>query len=248
MAAVAAPGQFRTAHKVSVVVDIIDQIKALVRASHYGPGTRLPSERDLAVQLGVSRPSVREALRTLALMGVLDTRQGSGTQIAGTGSNLLKAPFEFLILLEQPSLAELYEARELIEVFLAGRAAERHRPQELDALAAALGALRDAVAAPDHWVGANLRFHRAIWAAAHHRVLERIMNSLQDGILLCSESSRAGLRNNLRKALALHEAIFEAIRLRKADDARRAMAADIRYAVAALQRRSADQGTTRKTP
>src|SRR5262245_44934190 len=129
----------------SVVEEIIEQIKDLIHSERYAPSARLPSERDLAKQLKVSRPSVREALRTLTLMGVVDTRHGSGTQIAASSARVLKTPFEFLLSLDRPSMEELLEARELLEVFLAGRAAERRTQEDLGAIQRALDDMRRAL-------------------------------------------------------------------------------------------------------
>ena len=120
---------FRPVQKTTVVEDIIHQVKEMMRRSQYVAGSRLPSERVMADELGVSRPSLREALRTLTLMGVLDTRHGSGTQVAESGSRVLRAPLEFLFLFENPSVSDLHETRSLIEIFLAERAA-KHRTDE----------------------------------------------------------------------------------------------------------------------
>src|SRR5579862_3454018 len=140
----------------SVCEDIIEQIKELVRSDHYGLGSKLPSERELAEQLGVSRPSVREALRTLAIMGVLETRHGSGTQVSESSQNILRAPFEFLMILDQPTLFELYETRALIEVFLAGRAAEQWTSADLEAIENALNEMRHNQSKPALLTEANV--------------------------------------------------------------------------------------------
>src|SRR5881394_908631 len=105
--------------KGSVVNGVLGRLKPILTA-----GSRLPSERELSRRLKVSRPSLREALRTLELMGVVDTRHGSGTQVADSGTNVLKAPLEFLFMLDQPSIADLNDTRALLEIHLAGRAAE----------------------------------------------------------------------------------------------------------------------------
>src|SRR5436190_13412631 len=151
-----AMADFERVEKVSVVEHIVDQVKALVRGNRFGPGSKLPNERELARQLGVSRPSLREALRTLSLMGILDSRPGAGTRFTMAANDILKVPFEFFVMLEQPSLAHLHEMRDLIEVFAAERAAERRMPEDRERLAAALVALKDAVSRPEGWAAANI--------------------------------------------------------------------------------------------
>ncbi len=226
------PG-FRTVQKTSVFEDIIEQIKELVRKNHYGLGSKLPSERELAEQLGVSRPSVREALRTLAIMGVLQTRHGSGTQVSDSGENILRAPFEFLMLLDQPTIFELYETRALIEVFLAGRAAELWTPSDLEVIEAALNEMRDNQSNPPVLTEANVRFHEAVAAAAHNMVLGRVMTCLHDGIRFCIEVTQPVVRDR-QVSLEVHQQIFDAIRARDTEGARQAMSKHMSIALAAL--------------
>ncbi len=214
---------FARVEKTSVVDHIVDQVKALVRDNRFGPGSKLPNERELARQLGVSRPSLREALRTLSLMGILDSRPGAGTRFRTAAHDILKVPFEFLVMLEQPSLAHLHETRELIEVFAAGVAAERRTPEDVDLLAAATAALKDAVSRPEGWSAANLAFHSAVARASHNPVLERMMVSLYGGMRLVMEAGRRAVRDDLSSAYRLHEDIFHAIRRGDEAAARAAM-------------------------
>jgi len=201
--------------KVTVVDDIIGQIKGLIRE---GGGRRLPSERALAVQLGVSRPSVREALRTLELMGVVDTRHGSGSQVAASGLNVLRAPFEFLLALDQPTIAHLHETRTLLEIHLAGRAAEMRTDADLAAMEAAVRDMREkpGVTEPDH------RFHQAVAVAAHNPILLRIMTSLSRSIYDMMDKGWPGVHDP-KSGYKIHEPILRAIRRRQGRQAGRAM-------------------------
>jgi GntR family transcriptional repressor for pyruvate dehydrogenase complex len=230
---------FRTIQKMSVCEDIIEQIKELVRKNHYGLGSRLPSERELAEQLGVSRPSVREALRTLAILGVLQTRHGSGTQVSESSENILRAPFEFLMILDQPTLFELYETRALIEVFLAGRAAERWTDIDLEAIEAALDEMQCNVSNPKLHAEANVRFHEAVAAAAHNTVLGRVMTCLHDGIRICIEATQPAV--SVRVSFEVHQEIFNAIRQRNPEEARRAMTKHMAIAMETLPNVQADE-------
>lgn len=208
---------FEPVPKVSVVDHIVDQIKSLMRDHRYRPGSKLPTERDLAKQLGVSRPTVREALRTLEHMGVLDKHPGSGTQIAGSGKGILDAPFEFLFMLDQPTLWELNEARTGFEVYVAGLAAERRTPEDLAAIEAALREYKDTVS-PE----ANIRFHQSVAAAAHNRILERIMSSLHEGIRTSIRTLQTVV-DDRERSYKVHEEVYLAIRKGDPEEARRAM-------------------------
>src|SRR6185436_12124053 len=174
--------------KASVVSGVLGRLKPILHA-----GTRLPSERELSRRLKVSRPSLREALRTLELMGVVDTRHGSGTQVADSGTNVLKAPLEFLFMLDRPSVADLAETRALLEIHLAGRAAERRTPADLAALQSALRDMKAHWSQPDALTDPDVRFHQLIAAASHNRLLERMMNCLRDAIAEMMEAAWPGV-------------------------------------------------------
>lgn len=228
-------GETASTRRNSVSEDVIEQIKSLVRSDEYKPGSRLPSERDLARQLGVSRPSIRHALSALAQMGILETRQGSGTIVAGSSANVLRAPFEYLMLLEHPSVFELYEVRELIEVYLAGRAAERRTGEDMVLLDAAFQAMQRQDADNAYRTAGDIAFHQTIATAAHMPMLTRILACLQDGIAACMESARPAVHNWL-DSYSIHEHILEAIRKQSATEARHAMTIHMAMAVEELRR------------
>ncbi len=234
---------FKPVHRARVVEGIIGQLKGLIGSRRFPPNSRLPSERDMARQLGVSVPSLREALKTLAVMGVVDTRHGSGTRVADSGANLFKVPFEFLMRLDPVGIGELVETRELIEVFLAGRAAENRTEEDLAAMDEALREMRSAGGDPAAVVEPDARLHEAIAAAAHNGVLRRLMGCLSDEIRAQMKASSPGVRDR-SAMLQYHAEIVEAIRRRRPDEARRAMkrhmdetAKELRRAAGAGKRR-----------
>jgi GntR family transcriptional repressor for pyruvate dehydrogenase complex len=213
---------------------VIEQIKSGVRDSRYAPGSRLPSERALAEQFGISRPTIREALRTLTALGVVEARQGAGTLLSPSGANVLKTSFEFLMLLDQPAVEALYEARELIEVHLAGRAAEHRTADDLAAMQGALEEMRQGISDPEAMTDPNVRFHQAIAAAAHNAVLARFIDCLHDGIRTCIEATRPATTDPAG-SYERHAAIYDAIRRQNPADARRAMTIHMAAAVNALR-------------
>jgi len=217
--------------KTTVVDGIIGQIKGLIRENRFAEARRLPSERDLAVQLGVSRPSVREALRMLELMGVVDTRHGSGSQVALSGSNVLQAPFEFLLALDRPTIAHLHETRTLLEVHMAGRAALRRTDSDLAVMESALRDMRShpGVTDPDQ------RIHRSVAQAAHNPVLERVMTSLSRSIHDMMDAAWPGA-HDLNSSYAVHEAVYRAVRRKSERQAARAMARHMEMMTGELRR------------
>jgi GntR family transcriptional repressor for pyruvate dehydrogenase complex len=203
--------------KGSVVTGVLGRLKPILMA-----GTRLPSERELSRRLRVSRPSLREALRTLELMGVVDTRHGSGTHVADSGTEVLKKPLEFLFMLDQPTVAELHETRTLLEIHLAGRAAERRTEADLTALDAALREMKKKLPRPSDVTGPDLRFHEAIAAASHNRILERMMNCLRGAISEMMNAAWPG-QPDMNASYDLHVKVATAIRKKDVAGAQDAM-------------------------
>ena len=212
-------GALKPVRKTTVVDGILDRIQALLRDQ---PGKELPGERELARRLGVSRPSVREALRTLERLGVVDVRHGAGTRAAESGAEVLRTPLAFLLALDRPSIEDLHETRTLLEVHLAGRAAERRTEEDLAALASALEDMRARLGDPGAVTDPDVRFHRAIATASHNRLLERIMNGLQEGIRGLIDAAWPANRS-MKTSWNSHRAIYEAIRRGNAAAARREM-------------------------
>src|SRR6187399_2000035 len=122
-----------------------DQVVAFVRdlidRGRLRPGDRLPAERELAVQIGVSRPSVRAGLHALAAMGVVRSRHGSGTYIPDGPPALGSEPLSFLAALHGFTREEMYETRRILEVEAAGLAAERATSDQLAAMAEEIASL-----------------------------------------------------------------------------------------------------------
>src|SRR5881394_1712060 len=118
---------------------VVAHVRQLIDSGSLGPGARLPPERDLARQVGVSRPTVRAGLRTLAALGVVRSRRGSGTYIPDGPPTLGVEALTFVAALHNFSGDDFYEARRVLEVAAAGMAAERATPEQLATLADEVG-------------------------------------------------------------------------------------------------------------
>src|SRR4029453_5359624 len=114
---------------------VVQHVPALIERGELPPGDRLPPERELAGQLGVSRPSVRAGLRSLAAIGVLQTRHGAGTFITDGPPPLATQRLSFLAALQGFTRDEMFEARRALEVGVAGLAAERATDDHIAAIA-----------------------------------------------------------------------------------------------------------------
>ena len=140
---------------------VIEFVRGLIARGELHPGDRLSAERDLAIAIGVSRPTVRAGLRALAAMGVTESRHGSGTYITSGPPRLGSEPLSFLAALHGLSREKIYEARRVLEVGAAGLAAERATPVDLAAIAEEVASLFANMDDPQAFLVHDIRFHRA---------------------------------------------------------------------------------------
>lgn len=197
------------------------------------PGERLPSERQLAETLGVGRSHVRQAVKSLTVLGLVDARQGDGTYLKRTDSPLLPLAIEWGLLLGAKRSQDLVEARAELEILLAGLAAERRDE-------ASLAELRDCVEIMqrtkdnDEFVRADVAFHLAIARSTGNQSLYQIMKSIRS--LMQVWIQRVAYAPGTRPATwAEHAAVFQAIEVRDAAAARQAMIGHMEGAAGRLQ-------------
>jgi DNA-binding FadR family transcriptional regulator len=162
---------------------VIQEIKRLVLDGALGPGSRLPIEKELAAQLGVSRGSLREGVRALVHLGVLETRQGDGTYVTELDAGRLLSPLGFLAELSTPgNAAQLLLVRRVLEAESAALAALAIEPDALDSLAEAL-ARADAALLPtgtdvEAFLDADAEFHIAIARSTGNPALAALIQNL----------------------------------------------------------------------
>ncbi|MCW5656123.1 MAG: FadR family transcriptional regulator [Burkholderiaceae bacterium] len=229
---------------------IADQIRAGVRAGEYLPGSRLPAERDLALQLGVSRPSVREALIALEVEGLVEVRVGSGVHVLGD-AELAARPARTLGNASGPF--EIIRARQVVEGELAALAARRMTKAQVATLRDLLARMDGDIAAGSMPIHSDRQFHLCIAEAADNAPLLRTVTELYDernNPLFESFGHHFENASTWRRALVEHAAVVDAIAARDAEAARRAMQRHLqrshdRYARMAVEaRRDAASGTT----
>lgn len=166
--------------KISVVDQAIDKIYDLIMERNLQPNDRLPPERELSEMLGISRNSLREAIRVLDVLGIIRVDQGSGMVIDATKvSNAVTRHLSFALMLNRNKLDELFEARLVVETECAGLAAERASPKEIEELRATYSKLVEFRMERPRGIEYELSLHALIAAAAHNVVLEEILSSLR---------------------------------------------------------------------
>jgi DNA-binding FadR family transcriptional regulator len=203
---------------------VADQIGELIRVGEIGPGQRLPSERDLAKHLGVSRAVVREAMIALELAGLVEVRTGSGAYVR-------EPPLALPASINGGSSpSDILEARMLIEGETAARAAESASAAEIEIISATVAEMAHEHDAGRPWSGADLAFHVAIARATGNAALAGVVERLwqeQHGAVFALLSERVRLSENWAPTIAGHRAVLAAIRDRKPAAAKRAMRAHL---------------------
>lgn len=202
----------------SLVDQAIEGMRALLASGEWSLGTRIPPEPVLAADLGVSRNTVREAVKALAHIGVLEVRRGDGTFVAATTEvqALMRRQAE------RVEVEHLLEVRHAIEVRAAALAAGRRTEGDLEALDRIAARRLDALDAGDGvgFVDADVDFHVAVVAAAHNPLL----SELYDGLVETLRASIDDPTKGYPPMLPEHDAVLEAIRRGDADAAAAASA------------------------
>lgn len=207
--------------------EIVIQIKQLISKGELKPGDRIPSERELATMLGVSRPSVREAIMVLEAMGFLDSRQGGGTFVKALTEGSIMNPLAKLVEQRDPELLRaLAEVRMGLESWSAYLAAQRANDEDLADLRR-LYAVMVRQAAKGGWDSeVDAEFHYAITAASHNSLQMHVLDSIHT---LFNTTIQVALmefyrqEGHVQKLLTQHREIMEAIASRQPEMARQKM-------------------------
>lgn len=157
---------------------IARRLVEFILSGQVEPGARMPSERALAEAFGVGRSAMREALKALSLIGLIEVRQGDGTYLRKAEAALLPELIEWGLLLGEQRTMDLVEARQEIEIVIAGLAAKRRTETDIRELRAILERMRDAPTIRA-FVDADVQFHLRLAEAAGNSALRDIHSSVQ---------------------------------------------------------------------
>lgn len=215
-------GDFAPIERSSVAEKVAKHLLDLVRSKNLKPGDQLPPERELAAMMQVSRPSVREALRGLQILGVLKVRQGGGIYVSSLDASDLLAPLQFLISLNVENVDALYESRLIIDARIGRLAAERISDADLMRLRNLLIVQKDLITDPLGFRVADSEFHRVIMEATKNPFLVQISSSLY---VLGMEYRRIAAETPgvTRQSYADHQTIVAALAARDPEAAGKAM-------------------------
>lgn len=223
------PASLRVERREAPVAEITRKLLDYLFSGNVEPGTKIPSERQLAEALDVGRSSVREAVKSLSVLGLLDVRQGDGTYLSSSGSTLLPQAIEWSLLLGEPRTLDLLEARTEVEIVVAGLAAERADEEGVERLRAALAAMEAAGEDVARYVEADVAFHLEIARLSRNEVFANLVTSLRS--LLGAWAKRVlEHAGETTSSYAMHAPIADAIAAHDAGAARGAMRAHMERA------------------
>ena len=216
------PIAFGTVTRDALPDQIASRLIALITERQLKAGDRLPPERELAAMMGVSRSSLREALRALALLGVAEMRQGDGTYLTNLQPGSLMRSVELVLAMSDSGLQELFEARKLVEPGLAKLAAERIGDEAAAELAHCAAGTHDVLGDPEAFMWADIELHAKIARAACNAVLERLLESIA-GMGIASRRRTGRLAPGREQSAHDHVEIAAAIAAHDGDAAFAAM-------------------------
>jgi GntR family transcriptional regulator, transcriptional repressor for pyruvate dehydrogenase complex len=202
---------------------VIEQIRLQIVNGDIQPGDRLPPERTLSELIGVHRNSIREALKILEYMGVIESKPGAGTILSDIGKDIFKEKVSNITKFSPRSfLIELIELREALEPHMAALAADRATDEDIEAMEAAINDLKSEVSHGQKLSSADERLHLAIAKATHNATFLRLTEPVMSMLSQFRERSQRipGRRTDV---FGEHERIFLAIRERNPQAARAAM-------------------------
>jgi GntR family transcriptional repressor for pyruvate dehydrogenase complex len=213
----------------------IAQIKDLISSNKLAPESKLPSERELVHQLRISRTSVREALRMLEIMGLVEVKPGKGAYVKEVAGDLF-LPLPRFVSLHKETLQNHFEARLVLEPAAAAFAARRGTRADTQRLKACLGEFQSRLEDQDlvGMIRADIQFHRLIAAATGNKTIKLLMDTITKYLF---DGWKATLRIEGRpqKTIQEHSRILEAILVRDEGRAKRAMRNHLMNAVRNLK-------------
>jgi GntR family transcriptional repressor for pyruvate dehydrogenase complex len=210
---------FKRINHIRVSDEIVNQLKSLISEGILKPGNQLPPERELIKEFGVSRPTLREALRSLIAMGFLEGKQTKRTFVKSVISERMQDPISFLIKTDTQKIFDLIEVRKAMEAWSAFHAAQRATQEDIKQLESTIEEMKAAYEKGRSWEKEDADFHLAIAQATHNTIQTHVMSTIYD--LLRESVARVFTdRAKVKKLLQQHYRIFTAIKNHSAEKAR----------------------------
>jgi len=233
--------KLQPAQRTSLSDDIVKQITTLIASGVLKPGERIPSEKQLCQRFQVSRASVREALRSLSVLGILESHAGDGTFVAGDSLRYMERAFQWGMLLDRRAIEDLLETRLMLESHTASLAARKATQDDIRELAAAVRGMEEAVSDPQRYLEYDLKFHLRLAQASQNAILKNLVNTIRGYLEAWIRQAlmtpgRGGANRRATLSVAQHRKILRAVERGRPSEARRTMMEHIRSSSAEVQR------------
>lgn len=213
--------EFAGIRRNKVYEEVALQLEQLILRKLH-PGDKLPAERELAEVLGVSRSSIRDAIRSLELMGLVEPRQGAGTVVCEVSTESVISPLTGLLVRQQHHIEELMDFRMMLEPGLAARAASHASAEEVAEMEAILVRQEEKLRRGEVAIDEDSEFHYSVAVASNNSVVLKLLDILMD-LLRESRQRSLQIRGRAQKSLAGHRRILAAIKRHDAEAAKVAM-------------------------
>jgi GntR family transcriptional repressor for pyruvate dehydrogenase complex len=208
---------------------VVNHIRTLIEKGVLQPGDKIPSEREFARTLKISRASLRTGIGQLAAMGVVKIRHGVGTFIVDGPAEFSKASMSLMGALHGFKYWQMFEARIIIECSLAALAAERSKEEHYSALAEEVAEMYATQDRPAEYLLHDVNFHRIIAQASGNPILAALMETITSA-LYDKRLKTVDHSTTMRESAEIHREIYHAIRARKPLEARKLMEQHLRKA------------------
>jgi GntR family transcriptional repressor for pyruvate dehydrogenase complex len=205
--------------------DIVQQVLVLIEEGKLKRGDQLPSERDLTEAFKVSRTTVREAIRTLESMKLLQSRQGNGTYVLASSEEALIQPLAAALFNKKDDIRDIFYIRKIIEPHVAELAAENATPQEIEEMEKVLRKQEECIGHRENIIETDSAFHNLMVKATKNRVMERLIVALIDLLKKSRENYLVEDENDerVKRSLEGHHRVLSAIKKGDGDAARKSM-------------------------
>ncbi|MCI0418105.1 MAG: FadR family transcriptional regulator [Acidobacteria bacterium] len=200
------------------------QLEDLILDRELQSGERLPSEMEMGRMLGVSRTVVREAVRLLSAKGLVEARTGSGVYVKGLGSSMIRDPMNLLLRSRMITAENIVQVREMMEVRIAGLAAEMSKPEQIAKIEKSVRMLSKGKVTADEAIEADLAFHNGLAEASGNPLMSVLSNSINDVMAeLHLRTYKLDAMGSIQDSIFHHSRILDRVKAHDAEGARRAM-------------------------
>jgi GntR family transcriptional regulator, transcriptional repressor for pyruvate dehydrogenase complex len=225
------PFDFSDDHKIrkqGAAEKVVHRILELVKSGNLKAGDKLPAERKLIEIFGLSRPTLREALRSLSILGVIEMRHGGGAYVTDLEARSLLAPLDFFVSLSSENAHEVFACRSLIETAIARTCAERASPEQIVDLDGMLNAQKKVADDPIGFRILDAEFHETLYEIGGNSVMGRLAEGFYNMGLEERRLATASPKVT-RQSIIDHQAIVDGIRARDPEATGRAMATHLKH-------------------